>query len=516
MGYFIQISNDSGRPIFQAAKNYPDVSFASSALFHALVTASLEQGFVPSVLRADDATIGLAVHGSQGSRLGLAMVSSELSTGRTADLEACIRWRLDALYQGALLAAGKDVLRQAASSQGQSDVIRRHLTERLSPVVDQLMAEEEEGTDPEEDANNAPLRSLRGVCAPRLGLRLCGAFLEWLALGSSDIAEMALEDLLAGLSPSSAGQARLGHAPGPAQQPVAVLCWRSRVLAATPAWRNNFSALDRGLLVAMADKVGPAGYRQPQRSLALEEVSDIWPHIGRPTGLQEARRHRMASIRIYPDTDSQQPLSLPRREECSIVLSLLEEVREGETASEGYAQKLHESAARCAKSGGSLETLWRRLLGRTGQGASDSVAEQLLGSEADRLQAAVLLDRGGGDAVTLPTPWHVEMKHGDNKVAALRRLMYWIHALPPLDACNQQQFVCSDSYLVAGVRRDDGIVCWGLSERRPSPEQPAGQPPLPEPALQAVQRLLRRLPRAQGLWSALGALEQPGRLQEPE
>lgn len=30
MGYFIQISNDSGRPIFQAAKNYPDVSFASS------------------------------------------------------------------------------------------------------------------------------------------------------------------------------------------------------------------------------------------------------------------------------------------------------------------------------------------------------------------------------------------------------------------------------------------------------------------------------------------------------
>ena len=42
MGFFIQISNDSGRPLFQVSKNYPEVSFASSALFHALVTASLE------------------------------------------------------------------------------------------------------------------------------------------------------------------------------------------------------------------------------------------------------------------------------------------------------------------------------------------------------------------------------------------------------------------------------------------------------------------------------------------
>ena len=81
MGFFIQISNDSGRPIFQAAKNYPDVSFASSALFHALVTASLEQGFVPGLIRSDDATIALAVHGEHGARLGLAMVTSELRGG---------------------------------------------------------------------------------------------------------------------------------------------------------------------------------------------------------------------------------------------------------------------------------------------------------------------------------------------------------------------------------------------------------------------------------------------------
>jgi len=76
------------------------------ALFHALVTASLEQGFVPSILRADDAIIALAVHGQSGSRLGLAMVTSELSAGRTTDLERHAMWRLDAMYQG----CGRDKL----------------------------------------------------------------------------------------------------------------------------------------------------------------------------------------------------------------------------------------------------------------------------------------------------------------------------------------------------------------------------------------------------------------------
>ena len=70
------------------------------------MTASLEQGFVPSILRADDAIIALAVHGQSGSRLGLAMVTSELSAGRTTDLERHAMWRLDAIYQG----CGRDKL----------------------------------------------------------------------------------------------------------------------------------------------------------------------------------------------------------------------------------------------------------------------------------------------------------------------------------------------------------------------------------------------------------------------
>lgn len=37
-----------------------------------------EQGFVPSLLRAQDAICALQVHGEQGARLSLAMVTSEM------------------------------------------------------------------------------------------------------------------------------------------------------------------------------------------------------------------------------------------------------------------------------------------------------------------------------------------------------------------------------------------------------------------------------------------------------
>ena len=198
MGYFIQISNDSGRPIFQAAKNYPDVSFASSALFHALVTASLEQGFVPSILRADDAIIALDVHGESGARLGLAMVTSELSAGRTSDLETRARWRLDAIYQGARLILGND-LQKAAAGQTQ-DAVRRVLGERLLPVVLQLMAEEEDVS--EDSGWNFFSNQIPQTHWPAsLGLRLSGAAVEWMALGCSSLAEHALEELLSHLRP---------------------------------------------------------------------------------------------------------------------------------------------------------------------------------------------------------------------------------------------------------------------------------------------------------------------------
>mmetsp|Transcript_110453 Transcript_110453/g.323118 ORF Transcript_110453/g.323118 Transcript_110453/m.323118 type:complete len:175 (+) Transcript_110453:106-630(+) len=172
MGYFVQIANDVGSPVFQAARNYPDVSFASSALFHALVTASLEQGFVPSILRAKDATIALAVHGPQGGRVSVALVTSELAAGQSRDLEAELHWRMSVVYRGALLIAGGELLRRQPM-----EPLRRLLTQRLTPIVTSVMAEE-------------PAPGM-GSRVPRLGLSLRGTAVEWLA--RSRCADAALE-----------------------------------------------------------------------------------------------------------------------------------------------------------------------------------------------------------------------------------------------------------------------------------------------------------------------------------
>ncbi|CAE8645334.1 unnamed protein product, partial [Polarella glacialis] len=425
MGYFIQITNDAGSPIFQAVRNYPDVSFASSALFHALATASLEQGFVPSVLRANDASIMLAVHGQPGSRLGLALVTSELTTGRTADLETRLRYRLDAIYQAAVLAVGHELLAKAASGQVQAEPLRRLLAQRVTPIVAHVMAEGEDredmdGEDREDggqwhseddvtvDADSAGTwephlervhngfgdaggaggekglsRRLEaeagatagsgsfGLGAPRLGLQLCGSAVEWLALGCSATAELVLDDLLAGLAVRGQGSS---SSSGPATAHMAVLSWRGRVLAATPAWKRVV-ALDRGLLLAMADGAGPACFGQC-RSLSLEEVVDLWPRI-RPAAtssralaksagseLEDAKRqrHRMLSVRLYPPEElsnlpanPSQPSccrSLTRREESSLVLSLIHEVGGGEktggSAADVKLEALLESAGRPA------------------------------------------------------------------------------------------------------------------------------------------------------------------------
>jgi len=467
------------------------VSFASSALFHALVTASLEQGFVPGILRADDACIALAVHGPHGARLGLVMVTSELSAGRTADLEARLRWRLDVIHQAALLAAGQDMLSKAAGGQ-QADSIRRLLTERLAPVVSQLMASEEGKEDDEgQDAKSLLPR------APRLGLRVHGACLEWLALGCSGTAEMVLEELS---SAAFSSEFCPKSAANPGQR-KAVLSWRGRILAATPAWRR-LSPVDRGLLLAMADGVGPACFGQA-RSLALEELSELWPRKDATPGepkSDQARPHRMLSVRLFPQDEAPAAFSVTEREEASLVLSVLDESSQGS----GSTQRLLEAAA----SSSSLKALWKRLLTR-----AHSVAGQLLGSEAGWLRAAVLLDSRTGDIVSLPTPWQVDLRLGSVSQAAvsLRRLLYWMHALPPLDASRLQQFVCTEDHLVAAARRDDGIVCWALVDRRKKSMKAVSSESqeVAEPVLQAIQRLLKRLPRAGDLWSAFGALETP-------
>ena len=516
MGFFIQISNDSGRPIFQAAKNYPDISFASSALFHALVTASLEQGFVPGIIRADDATIALAVHGDQGARLGLAMVTSELASGRTADLEMRLRWRLDALYQGAQLILGYD-LQKAAGGQVQADTVRRMLTERLAPVVLQLMSEEEDSqSSAARDPFGWSLPSPRcgSLEAPRplppLGLRLCGAAVEWLLLGCSNIAEYALNEMLSCLDVKLAagGETPEVSPGGTAVTHLGALIWRGRVVAATQAWRQA-AQIDRGLLVAIASCAGPPAFGEPNRTLALEDMSDLWlrPKQPGPNELpasDDLCNYRMLNVRLYPTSDSlKQDLRRMRSardlDGLSLVLSVLTLNSSSFFAQADVLKRLRENAARLSREG-SLQQLWHKLL-RKSEKSDRSSAGNLL--ELDRLSAAILLDERSGDCVALPSPWDVTADDVDINTS-FRQLVYWMHAQPPLDATRPQQFICCEGYTVAGVRREDNIVCWGSAPT--SAKQIHGSQDF---VLQAIQRLLRRLPRAPDLWSSIGALETP-------
>eukprot|EP00438_Fugacium_kawagutii_P027469 Skav205578 [mRNA] locus=scaffold460:42712:44250:+ [translate_table: standard] len=509
MGYFIQISNDSGRPIFQAAKNYPDVSFASSALFHALVTASLEQGFVPSILRADDAIIALDVHGESGARLGLAMVASELSAGRTSDLETRAKWRLDALYKGARLILGKELLSMAAAGQ-QADLVRRVLSERLSTVVLQFMAEEEDVS--EDNGWNFFSNQVPQTPWPAsLGLRLAGASVEWMALGCSSLAEHALEELLSHLQPEALkieGKEDFpaqGATDSPVQvikqRPPAVICWRGRVIAATPAWRR-FNSIDRGLLVAMADSVGPQAFGEV-RSLALEEVENLWISTD-GTELQ----HQMLNIRLYPDQKYIPPelhdsiSDARKKEDASLVLSVLAPLQACKDENITLPA-LRESASHCSTKG-SLPFLWEKLLGK---------AEGLL--RLGSLSAAILLDERSGDVVAFPA-FTSRSKNVPDTSACLRRAVYWFHALPALSSSCSQRFVCCEGYVIAAARREDGILCWACSLSTGSMansdlgDSEANASSASNAALKDVLMLLKHLPRAPNLWSALGALEAPG------
>ncbi|CAK9019470.1 unnamed protein product [Durusdinium trenchii] len=486
MGYFIQITNDSGRPIFQASKNYPDVSFASSALFHALITASLEQGFVPSILRADDAIIALEVHGDQGARLGLAMVTSELAAGKTSDLQARASRRLDALYQGARLILGNE-LHKAATGQTQAEAVRRILLERLTPMVSQLMADEEESADEPLGYGFFSDHVPQIMWPPPLGLRLSGAAVEWLPLNCSSLGEHALEELLAHFSPEHLHEFAESAQP---PRPPAVLFWRGRVIAATPAWRR-FMSVDRALLVAMANGVGPSAFGEAARSLTLEEVDDLWVRF-RASGdsSTEELQHQMLSLRLYPDQRYIPPElhesigDARQREDASLVLSVLAPVQVCKDL-RITLPRLRENALDCAKQG-SLPFLWQKLLGRT--------EEPLL--RLGKLSVAILLDENSGDVVAFPALTSRSKNVGEISTG-LRRTVYWFHVLPPLSASCSQRFVCCEGFVIAAARREDGILCWACSTD------------VQGDALKEVLRLLKHLPRAPGLWSALGALEAP-------
>jgi len=269
MGWFVQITSDIGTPVFQTFKNYPDVSFASSALFHALVTASVKAGFVPSVLRAQDAAIGFAVHGPEGSRLSIVVVSSEFAVGATRDLETHMQWRLRAIFRGALIAAGAELLWR----QEPVETLRRLLAQRLSPMVARLMAEE-------------PLPGILGRI-PLMGLAAIGSGTEWLpalacgsgaaSCGGGDpliVVDAAFKRLIGSL-PAGGGAVLAGLSPIAIEEIAAVLSWQGRAIAATSAFRAVHS-VDRALLLSLADEIGPPSFEHPSRSLALEALDGLW------------------------------------------------------------------------------------------------------------------------------------------------------------------------------------------------------------------------------------------------
>lgn len=523
MGYFVQISDDAGAPLFQAVKNYPDVSFASSALFHALVTASLERGFVPSILRAQDATIGLAVHGDPGSRLSIAVVSSEFPTGQTRDIEAQLHWRMQAIYRGALIAAGRDALMKQPA-----DFLRKAFSQRLAPMVARLMADE----------------SLPGVVGsvPLLGMATCGAASEWLP--GTPSADAAFERLVASL-PAGGGVVLAGLSPFAMESTIAVLSWQGRAVAATPAWRC-LESIDRGLLLALADDVGPPTFGKPTRTLELEIANPLWlpsaavppraepaaspaatsacspvesptanpfarPHIGvgslpleseellpvgvplhfattvSPTVSRAPKCYKMISMRIYPELkapvsnreDSISPMEttpvakLFRRpvsvedafsvwdEDASLVFSVVE--AEGATDSSTSRPPVTPSdLQQCVDMcGQNLQNVWDGL-------PTKSTGAPLLRSSTADIIAAVLLDEVTQDIVVAPPSWHIscavpwQCERRRVKTQSNRRLLYWMHSLPPLTEKHPQQYVCCEDYSIGARRREDGIQCWAL------------------------------------------------------
>eukprot|EP00913_Durusdinium_trenchii_P022297 g20950.t1 len=251
-----------------------------------------------------------------------------------------------------------------------------------------------------------------------------GAAVEWLPLNCSSLGEHALEELLAHFSPEHLHEFAESAQP---PRPPAVLFWRGRVIAATPAWRR-FMSVDRALLVAMANGVGPSAFGEAARSLTLEEVDDLWVRF-RASGdsSTEELQHQMLSLRLYPDQRYIPPElhesigDARQREDASLVLSVLAPVQVCKDL-RITLPRLRENALDCAKQG-SLPFLWQKLLGRT--------EEPLL--RLGKLSVAILLDENSGDVVAFPALTSRSKNVGEISTG-LRRTVYWFHVLPPLSA----------------------------------------------------------------------------------
>jgi len=187
----------------------------------------------------------------------------------------------------------------------------------------------------------------------------------------------------------------------------------------------------------------------------------------------------LASCVLSEDTDLPFPLRMRpllteasdiRNEEFSIVLSVLvdeeeeETVNEWKNALENVSKKLQQSAELY---GTALEAVWFSL--------SDDSSSFISSIDAE-LVAIMLLDELSQDATMYPSPWHScvtlpwQCCERRRRSAVVRRLIYWIHALPRLSSKRSQQFVCTEDFTIGAVRRDDGIQCWVFTESNLCPE----------------------------------------------
>jgi len=215
-------------------------------------------------------------------------------------------------------------------------------------------------------------------------------------------------------------------------------------------------------------------------------------------------------------------------EELSLVLSLLEEEGPVKAHDAIIAADLQSSADNCSDM---LQAVWQNL--RDG-----NRGENLLHCTAGHLTAVALVNELSADVVTVPSPAHTcsalpwQCRGRQRKAAAARRLIYWIHALPRLGPHRTQQYACCESFAVGGLRREDGVHCWGIMDMDLDPEWPVGplgtetlvntprggavgdsnssqsEASKGQRVLSAVAELVQQLPdKSSDLWTALGGLE---------
>merc|ERR1712070_917562 len=94
---------------------------------------------------------------------------------------------------------------------------------------------------------------------------------------------------------------------------------------------------------------------------------------------------------------------------------------------------------------------------------------------------ALLWDEDRQEVIAMPSAWHYcctampwQCGERHKKCTAARRLMYWIHTMPPLSSLRSQQYAYCEGYAVGAVRRSDGLICWAIFEKVDSVQRGPG------------------------------------------